>query len=263
MTKEPDLGTFRAMTTRRPDLNEYRLAIKALKKALKARGLTYRELGDGIGLSESGVKKIFAAQDGSFQRLVEICRFIGISHLEILNDGQVIDVSFSKEQQKFFLDDPKLFYFYWQLVYERRSLVEARLSLQLTDKESHRLVRKLDALNLLKLLPGDRIRIPSIKAVRWAGDGEFVQKIYHKWARVLIDSLAKSRQKEGEFFLLRYLKMKPNTYLEFIAALKSLEDEFSRRSIHEMRTEANKVEHVRWLVASDNRSFIEALQTLE
>lgn len=251
------------MIDQRRDLNEYRIAITTLKKVLKERGLTYRELGDGIGLSESGVKKIFAAQDGSFQRLVEICRFIGVSLMEIINDEQVIDVSFSQEQQKSLSEDPMLFYFYWQLVYERRPIAFAKQFFKLSDSDAFRLLRKLDVLNLIKLLPGDRIRLPSVKAVRWTGDGKFVQKIYRSWSRLLVDNVTKPNRAEGDFFLLRYLQMKKGTYAEFIAAIKALEDEFVRRSIYEMRIESNNLEHVRWLVALDNRSFVDGIQTLD
>ena len=42
--------------------NDYKLAVQKLKVTLKDRGMTYRELGKEIGLTESGVKKIFLAK---------------------------------------------------------------------------------------------------------------------------------------------------------------------------------------------------------
>lgn len=259
LTKGPKLGTLLTMADKQRELNEYRAAIEILKRALKRRGLTYREIAKGIGLSESGVKKIFLASDGSFQRIAAICRYVGLSLAEIVEDRRTVAVGFSEKQQKAFLKDPALFHFYWLLVYERRSLQQAQDDLNLSKAEAFRLARKLDVLDLIKLLPGDRLRIPSIKAVRWTGDGEFIRTIYRNWSRSLIERIAKPENEEGDLFLLRYLQMTHKTYGEFLAALSALENEFVRRSIQEMRTQPAALGHVRWLVASDNRSFVTGL----
>lgn len=256
MNKVPLLGTLYGMAATKKEPTEYRLAISRLKLALKERTLTYRELAAAIGLSESGIKKIFAAKDGSFQRLVEICRYIGISITELLEDTRTLNVGFTEQQQKEFLKQPILFHYYWLLVYERRHQNELQKDLQLSKAESFRIARKLDHLGLIKLLPGDRIRLPSIKAVRWGGDGEFLRKLYHNWSLALINDVTKTQKKSGEVFLLRYFQMTAKTFAEFTEALQTIEDEFVRRSIHEMRLQSAGLEHVRWLVAADNRSFV-------
>jgi DNA-binding Xre family transcriptional regulator len=238
--------------------NEYRAAIGNLKQTLRQRRLTYQELAKGIGLSESGVKKIFSAKDGSFQRLAQICRYVGISMNELIEDNRTFNVTFTDEQQKEFVKNPKLFQYYWLLAYERLSKEVSQAKLQLSTAEAFRLARKLDTLSLIKLLPGDRIRLPSIKAVRWVGEGEFQTSLYRNWSRALLDAVTKSEPKDGEFFLLRYLQMTPKTFTEFIAAQKALENEFIRRSIQEMRARPSDLEHVRWLIAVDNRSFVTA-----
>ena len=244
------------------ELNEYRSAIASLKKILKERKITYRELGEGIGLTESGVKKVFTAKDGSFQRLIEICGFIGVSIVEIIDDGSIKNVSHSSRQQEAFMKEPGLFYLYWCLVYERRSYEEAKKVLRLTEKTAFQWLRKLDLLKLIKLLPKGRIRIPSIKAVRWKSEEEFTKKMYQAWSQKLVADVTNLNEAKSEFFLLRYLQMKKSTYQEFVSALEALESEFVRRAIYEMKTAPNNVEHVRWLVAADNRSFIEGQQTL-
>lgn len=48
----------------------------SLRAHLKARDLTYRNLADGIGVAEITVKRIFAANDCSIERLEEICEFL-------------------------------------------------------------------------------------------------------------------------------------------------------------------------------------------
>jgi transcriptional regulator with XRE-family HTH domain len=244
------------MSDKVTELTEYQAATNNLKRALKQRGLTYHQLAHGIGLSESGVKKIFLAKDGSFQRLAQICRHVGISISEIVEDNSSREVEFSQRQQQEFLKAPRLFHLYWLLVYERRSISDSQQALRLNKSECFSLMRKLDNLDLIKLLPGDRIRVPSIKAVSWSGDNEFVRKLYRDWSRDLVDSLRMNTQQPNEFFLLRYLQMTSQTYTEFREALRNLEVEFVRRAIHEMRTQPSRVGHVRWLVAADKLSFV-------
>lgn len=127
----------------------------------------------------------------------------------------------------------------------------------MSEKKAFQLARKLDLLNLIKLLPKGRIRVPSLKAVRWMSEGEFTKTIYQNWSKKLVEELAKPQGNENEFFLLRYMQMKKSTYKEFASAIEALEGEFVRRSIYEMKTAPNDVEHVRWLVACDNKSFVE------
>jgi transcriptional regulator with XRE-family HTH domain len=237
-------------------LNEYRSAIENLKKALKEKRITYAQMAQDLGLSESGIKKIFAARDGSFQRLVQIAKYVGLSVAELVEDTRSTKVGFTDKEQSEFLKDVRLFHAYWMLVYERASLEQVQAGLKISKAEAFKLARKLDALNLIKLLPGDRVLVPAIQVIHWDTDGEFIRKIYKEWSRGLVSDVAKPKSTDGEYFLIRYLQMTKKTYADFIAAQEHLADEFIRRSIQEMRTQSTGLEHVRWLIAADNRSFV-------
>lgn len=238
-------------------LNEYQVVIINIKKLLKTQKISYRDLAKQLSMSESGVKKIFVAKDGSFLRLKKICHVIGVSMSEMLQDTKSLDVSFSKKQQDAFLKNFILFKVYWILVYERASIVDAQKKLSLSYKDMFKFLRELDGLKLLKLLPNDRLQLPPIQAVSWIGQGEFVNKIYKEWSKNLLESVSKPHPQQDESFVLRYLPMTPNTFKEFQLAIHSLEKEFIRRSIHEMRTESGSVHHVRWMVVVDIKSFVD------
>jgi transcriptional regulator with XRE-family HTH domain len=239
-----------------PDLTEFQIVTKNFKRSLKEQKITYRQLAKEIGLSESGVKKILSAKDGSFQRLTQLCQAVGLSIYELIDDSQNVEVRFSEDQQRAFLNDRVLLQIYWLLAYERQSSELVQKKLNLTYKELFQRLRKLDALKLLRLLPKDRLQLPVIRAVNWAGEGEFFTKIYREWSRNLLESVAKPKTNPDEFFLLRYLPMTQNTYKEFNLALLTLEEEFIRRSIQEMKTKGSQTKHVRWMVVADRRSFV-------
>lgn len=238
------------------ELTEYQIVIQNLKELLKRQKRTYRELAEGVGLSESGMKKIFAARDGSFERLTQICRFVGVSLTELLENQQSLPVEFTPRQQAAFLKEPLLFQVFWMLVYERQSIEVVKAELRLSHGEAFKVVRRLDVLGMLKLLPGEKIRVPTVKAIHWVGDGEFQQKMYRDWSLALVRDVAGASPAPDQFFILRYLQMTPKTYQEFKQAHRHLEEEFIRRSIQEMRLQLPGLGHVRVLVALDTKSFV-------
>ena len=52
--------------------------ISTLKATLKARDLTYGELGSRIGLSEASVKRLFSEETFTLKRVEEICNVLEI-----------------------------------------------------------------------------------------------------------------------------------------------------------------------------------------
>ncbi|NMM46618.1 helix-turn-helix transcriptional regulator [Rhodospirillaceae bacterium KN72] len=54
------------------------LVFDALKRTLRAKGITYAELADRLGVSEPTVKRIFHEKDCKLGRLSEICDAIGV-----------------------------------------------------------------------------------------------------------------------------------------------------------------------------------------
>lgn len=240
------------------DRTDYMVVTSYLKMALKRQKLTYRNLAAGLSLSESGVKKILGARDGSFQRVSQICSYLGVTLADALSGAaeSVLPVRFSEKQQRFLMGDAKAFALYWRLVYERESLTDAKAALGLSAKSGFSLLRKLDEHRLLKLLPGDRVRLPPVQLIRWSGTGPLVEKLYQEWSVDLVRSLARPVPPPNSFFLIRYFKVRPKTYADLMTALAELENEFVRRATQDMRTEAADLVHLRWVTAADDRSFL-------
>jgi DNA-binding Xre family transcriptional regulator len=240
------------------DRTDYMIVMGHLKAALKRQKMNYRDLANGLGLSESGVKKIFLARDGSFQRINEICAYLGLTLSDVLSGTTetVRPIHYSDKQQTFLIENPKAFALYWKLVYERESVEKSVASLNLSEKSGFSVLRKLDQHRLIKLLPGGRVQLPPIQLIRWAGTGPLVEKIYREWSQELVRAVASPHPPPNAYFLIRYFKIKPKTYSDFLAALEDLEREFIRRGTKDMRSEAEDLVHFRWLTAVDNRSFI-------
>ena len=84
----------------------------ALKLALKARKMSYRELAEKIEVSEKTIKRLFKDYDCSLSRLSLICDVIGLSVYELLDFSKNYSeplTQLSQEQEIYLQHNPSTF----------------------------------------------------------------------------------------------------------------------------------------------------------
>ena len=74
--------------------------VRAIKTRLKTQGISYRELGKLIGVSEPTVKRDLARGNFSLQRLDRICDALGISVTELIQPADSACLTELSEQQE-------------------------------------------------------------------------------------------------------------------------------------------------------------------
>jgi transcriptional regulator with XRE-family HTH domain len=144
-----------------------------LKRQLKARGLTYRELARALELSEASVKRLFSQQRLTVERLAQIAAVLGLNLAE-LTALAAADTpklhSLTREQEARLVGDGKLLVIavcalnHWTL---EEMLAEFRL----TRAECLKRLLQLDRMGLIELLPGDRIRARIARDFDWLPSG--------------------------------------------------------------------------------------------
>lgn len=204
--------------------SEYMYVVKELKKLMKAQGMSYRDLAKILGLSESGVKKIFYGSDCSFRRLSQIakaldCRLIDI--MDQIDRNRLSTVQFNKAQQDFFLKNQKAFHLFVNLVVERQELEKVQKLYNLGDSELFKILKKLDDLKLLKLMPNNQVKLPKLSQVLHFGSGELLEKAYK----------------------------------ELVQRLAEIDQEFLRRTIREMSAKSDDLRPIRWISMIDQNSL--------
>ena len=153
--------------------------LDTLKRCLRAKGLSYRDVADALGLSESSVKRLFSQQTFSLQRLEDVCRYLDMSiydlaRLTATRDDQRRD-TLSEEQEHALADDPVLMsYFYLLLVGWRAARIGRRLSLDTAGQ--NRYLTRLDRLKLIELMPRNRVRLLTDSRIRWNPRGPVRQR---------------------------------------------------------------------------------------
>lgn len=240
----------------RGELDSWR---KELKRLLRERGVSYRDLSGFLKMSESGIKKLLNAEDLSLLRLSQICRALGISVSDFFasaSSEEMKDVRFTDEQQAFFLRNPECFHFFWKLAFERLSVEEVERRHAIKPHESHRYLRALERIGLVRLDARGRAQVPRLKPVRHFGSGPLIEKLYREWTRAFFEKVATPVPRPDSAFAFRYLKMRKETFRDFLDALQELESAFVKRAIREMAIFPDEVGHVRWISGADTGDFV-------
>lgn len=163
-------------------MTQTRRLVQTLKKTLKLHGYTYKDVAHELGISEASVKRIFALESMSLERLEQISLMVG---KEIADLVYQMDI----EQRKLFelTDEQER-----ELVNEPKRLLVAHLALngwQFDDIiKYYRFDRamlinhlsKLDKLGLLELLPHNRIKLRISPHFSWRRDGP-IQQFFLKY----------------------------------------------------------------------------------
>jgi transcriptional regulator with XRE-family HTH domain len=128
-------------------MNRTAALVETLKKYLKAKGMTYKQLADELKLSEASVKRMFSKQRFSLSRLDEICRILDIDFYDLVlmdkqRNQQPID-RLTNEQEESLLKDEKLWIFLYFLLngWTVKQIVE---DYQYAESEAIQMLAKLD-----------------------------------------------------------------------------------------------------------------------
>ena len=163
-------------------MSECAQIIAVLKRSLKARGTTYRDLARTVGLSEASVKRIFASETFSLARLEQICAALGLSIVEVARmaaqqttpGGQQLSI----EQEQTLAEDSRVLACFHLLINGHESASIAN-ELDLTERELRRLLVKLDAAKLIELQPKLKVRLRTSNVISWRNNGP-VRRLYEQ-----------------------------------------------------------------------------------
>src|SRR5277367_5142749 len=147
--------------------------VATLKRELKAQGLTYKEVGRALKISEASVKRVFASERFTVSRLAQVSQLLGFTLAELLQESTStlppLEV-LSREQEAQLVSDDKLL-LVAVCALNHWSLTDITSVYQIAKLEAVKRLRILDRLGLIELLPGDRIRRRAKRDFDWIPDG--------------------------------------------------------------------------------------------
>jgi len=216
---------------------QFQALARAVKTVLKSKGLTYADLGEHIGMSESGLKKLLSAEDGSFGRIESICRVLGIKLLDLIqiaeSDSPVREFVLPLDVQEYFIANFDCFRVFWMLMYDELPPEKVQIALAMKEGEFWRHVRQLDRFNLLKVGKGNRITLPRREHLVWAEKGPLIELLRKKWSRHLLEKVLTQPGVDDHFLSLRVFRLTPGSRVELLQDMRKLVREYGHRSLRE------------------------------
>jgi transcriptional regulator with XRE-family HTH domain len=147
--------------------------VEALKRALKARGVTYAAAARDMGLSEASVKRLFASRDFTLKRMDRLCELAAVDLGELarsLDQKDHLLAKLTPQQEKAIVGDRKLM-LVALCAMNGWTAEQMTSAYTLSAPECIRLLLKLDRMGIVRLLPGNRVRLLLARTFAWLPDG--------------------------------------------------------------------------------------------
>ena len=134
---------------------------RVLKQCLREHNLTYKQVAEQLSISEASVKRSFAQQRFSLERLEAICQLLAMTLSDLFATVEKQRQRLSQltvEQENTLLDDPRLL-LAAVCVRDGWSFEDIIGYYAISETEAIRLLARLDRLKLIELLPDNRYRL--------------------------------------------------------------------------------------------------------
>lgn len=215
-----------------------------LKKALKSRGVKYKELAQRMKLSESGVKKLLNGNDLSFNKICSILDTVGISTLDflkVIGDNKPTKVRLTEKQEKFFLRNISHYYFFDQLLRNDLDWKAIKDTHHLTKRSVEKYLIDLDKIEAIELLPNNKVISRYSGNLHLTFGMPLVKKVIDGKHQALLDfSHIPNQSFRGRKKITNgVLRLSPQAASEFIKATDDVISEFMNRSEREKITIGN------------------------
>lgn len=200
--------------------------IKTLKKELRAQGKTYVDVATLLGLSEASVKRLFAEESFSLQRLEAICQMVGMELSDLvlkMNSQQRRIEQLTVAQEKEIASDLILMLVTICVIngFSFDDMIE-RYTIKPT--ECIQRLATLDRLKLIELLPNNRVKLLISSNFSWLPNGP-IQKFFRE--KVEQEFFNSAFAKEGEQLMVLNGLLSKASNAEFRKKMQRLANEFT------------------------------------
>jgi len=222
--------------------------IDALKRTLKAEGITYATLAARIDMSEASVKRMFSKQSFSLQRLDQILAVIGIDFQQLAQAARgapQLIAQLTYEQEKELIGDVKLLVVAVSVL-SLRPVPEIIAQFRLSEAEVVALLLRLDKIGFLELLPNNRVKLLIARTFSWIPNGP-IQSYFRNEA--FIDFLDARFDGEQEQLRLVNVMLSKASIATLQERLRQVAAEFSQQHQDDARLPADQRHAVSFLLA--------------
>ncbi|MDR2871637.1 MAG: helix-turn-helix transcriptional regulator [Xanthomonadaceae bacterium] len=209
------------------------LVVQAIRDLLRARGMTYRELAERLGVSVPTVKRDLSRGDFSLSRLDQICEALEITIGDLLQNevrqSEEYLTQLSSTQEDALVTDPKLLLLTYLLI-NHWSFDEIISTYSIDENELISLLLRLDQLKIIDYRPPRRVRKLTARNFTWRKDGPVQEFFLKRIVPEFFDIHSEERDADSFYFVAGMLSESSRQYLaNSMQQLAREFDELSRR----------------------------------
>lgn len=151
--------------------------IDTLKLELRAQGINYRQLAEKLALSESTIKHMFSTRNFSLKRLDKICEFLGLELTDLVSKYEARTPKMKQlsleDERQLVSDQPLLLVAY--CVTNHWTIHDILARYELSEPECIRCLVQLDRMQMIELLPENKIKLLISNNFNWHRNGPIEQ----------------------------------------------------------------------------------------
>ncbi|MCP4288746.1 MAG: helix-turn-helix transcriptional regulator [Gammaproteobacteria bacterium] len=208
--------------------------VVTIKQQLRRQGINYRQLAGALDLSESAVKQMFASGNMSLKRVDAICEVLKLELtdlVETMHANQPKMDQLNLKHEKELVEDTRLLLVAYCVVnyWTMQAIVERY---QISGHECIQYLAKLDRMELIELLPGNRIRPLISKNFKWIEDGP-IEKFFR--SQVQGEFLADRFKGDDQARIVCNADLSPQARQQLIERMQRVEQLFEELSLREKK----------------------------
>lgn len=206
-------------------MSETSAIVQTLKKLLRTANVTYADVAAALDLSESSVKRLFSDQDFSLKRLDQVCQLMNMEISDLmrqLDEGKQHIESLSLDQEQLLVSDLKLLVVA-SCAMNHWSFSEITTRYTISEAELIQCLAKLDKLQMIELLPKNKIKLLIAPHFNWIKNGP-IQRYFE--SQVQTDFLNSSFTNKGELRLFTTGMLSRNSNATLLKRMERLAQEF-------------------------------------
>ena len=213
--------------------------VAALKAELRAAGVTYADLADALGMSESSIKRVFARADMPLSRIDEILRVLKMDFAELARkvaDARPLALELTEAQEAAVVADRRLLLVAICCL-SQWDIGELVRDYRLSEAECVQHLAELDRLGIIELKPHHRYAPKVAKGFHWLPHGP-VMRYFRE--HVAEDYLAGGFDGEGELIMLVHGEISKSLAAGLVERLRRVGQDFAQGHVAEQKRAADE-----------------------
>ena len=210
--------------TPEPSMNyEHQKLQRALKALMKKNRLTYQSIGSALDLSTATVKRRLNGEDITINQLKEFAEILSVSFYELIELSKAEGTKphlFTPEQEGI-LSTHIHYILSFRLVLAGRNFSQIRVSLNLNERQFRKILRELERVNLVRLMPQDRIVATVRFPFKWQPRGALSQTYNKHILQTIMKRIASDKGTAGVNRKFE-IALPPDSYRAFCADVESV-----------------------------------------